>query len=306
LAAVLPLPVTFEPGHHSPAEQEIEISIASDAARPRVHVNPPRDTTCSAVAAGDAGMDTGLPEFLSVRPRLFGLACRLLGSASDAEDVVQDVWVRWQTADRRAVRNPIAFLVTATTRLAINVLHSARARRETCVGTWLREPVDTSADAGRGAERGEALNTAVMVVLETLSSMERAAYVLREAFNYAYREIAAILRVEEAHARQLVTRARQRVSRGRRTAVRPAERRRLQDAFTAAARKGDLVRLERLFASETSRSRTRSNHVQAPRFQPGHGAHPHTSHRTSASGLWLPEAGRCRRSTAAPAIGGRS
>lgn len=92
--------------------------------------------------------------FAAVRPRLFGIAYRMLGSATEAEDLVQDVWVRWQTAPREEVDNPAAYLATATTRLAINALQSARARRETYVGPWLPEPVDTSADPYLGAERG--------------------------------------------------------------------------------------------------------------------------------------------------------
>jgi RNA polymerase sigma-70 factor (ECF subfamily) len=194
--------------------------------------------------------DDGLSAFLCARPRLFGIACRMLGGAAEAEDIVQDVWVRWQTADRSAVRNPLAFLVTATTRLAINVLQSARARRETCAGPSLPEPVDTSADPSRGTERNESLNVAVRVLLERLSPLERAAYVLREAFSYPYREIAAILRVEEANARQLVTRARERVSGGRRAPVSPTEPHRLLEAFVAAARAGDFTSLESLFVSD--------------------------------------------------------
>ena len=197
--------------------------------------------------------DDGLSAFLQARPRLFGIAYRMLGSAAEAEDIVQDVWVRWQTTDRRPVRNPLAFLVTATTRLAINVLQSARARRETDAGPWLPEPIDTSADPSVGVERGAALNRALRLLLEKLSPTERAAYVLREAFNYAYREIADILRIEEANARQLVTRARERVSGGRRAAVNPAEQRQLLDAFVAAARTADLARLEQLFASGAGR-----------------------------------------------------
>ena len=121
--------------------------------------------------------------FAEVRPRLFGIAYRMLGSATEAEDLLQDVWVRWQTAQRDGVVNPAAYLATATTRLAINALQSARARRETYVGPWLPEPVDTSADPYLGAERGEALEFAVLTLLERLTSNERAAYVLREAFD---------------------------------------------------------------------------------------------------------------------------
>jgi RNA polymerase sigma-70 factor (ECF subfamily) len=194
--------------------------------------------------------DDGLSAFLRAQPRLFGIAYRMLRSVTEAEDIVQDVWVRWQTTDRSRIRNPLAFLVAATTRLAINVLHSARARRETCAGSWLPELVDTSPDPGLEAERREALNTAVLLLLEKLLPTQRAAYVLREAFNYPYREIAAILQVEEANARQLVARAREHVSGGRRAPVSPAEQRSLLDAFEAAARTGDLARLEHLFASE--------------------------------------------------------
>ena len=183
--------------------------------------------------------DDGLSAFLCARPRLFGIAYRMLGSAAEAEDIVQDVWVRWQTADRSPVRNPLAFLVTATTRLAINVLQSARPRRETDTGPSLPEPVDTSADPGLRTERDEALNLAVRLLLEKLSPMERAAYVLREAFNYPHREIAGILRIERgqrASTRHQGSRAR--VAEGRRAPARPAEQRRLLSAFIAAADDG--------------------------------------------------------------------
>jgi RNA polymerase sigma factor (sigma-70 family) len=194
--------------------------------------------------------DDGLPAFLRARRRLFGIANRMSGSAAEAEDIVQDVWVRWQTADRSRVRDPLAFLVTATTRLAINVIQSARARRETCAGAWLPERLAIGADPDVGCEQGEALNVAVLLLLEKLSRAERAAYVLREAFNYPYREIADILQVGAANARQLVTRAREHVSGQRRALASPAEQRRLFDAFVAAAKTGDLARLEHLLASE--------------------------------------------------------
>src|SRR5262245_46020446 len=135
----------------------------------------------------------GLSAFLHAQPRLFGIAYRMLGRAAEAEDLVQDVWVRWQTADQEAVRNPLAFMITATTRLAINLLKSARVRKEISVNPRLPEPADTTADPVLGAEREEALNSALMLLLEKLLPTERAAYVLREAFNYPYREIAGIL-----------------------------------------------------------------------------------------------------------------
>src|SRR3954463_691905 len=126
-------------------------------------------------------LDEAASIFTGVRPRLFGIAYRMLGSASEAEDLVQDVWLRWQATDRSVVVNPGAFLSTAITRLAINASQSARARRETYGGPGLPEPVDTSADPYLGAEREEALGFAMLLLLERLSPHERAAYVLREA-----------------------------------------------------------------------------------------------------------------------------
>jgi RNA polymerase sigma factor (sigma-70 family) len=195
-------------------------------------------------------IDDGLSAFMSARPRLFGIAYRMLRSAAEAEDIVQDVWLRWQTVDRRVVRNAAAFLATTTTRLAINVMQSARSRRETCVGSWLPEPVDTSADPRLDAERGEALECGVLLLLEKLTPTERAAYVLREAFDYPYRDIANLLQLEEANARQVVTRARQHVAEDRRVPSSSTEQRSLLEAFIAAAEYGDVASLEGLFASD--------------------------------------------------------
>src|SRR3954469_9639382 len=195
-------------------------------------------------------LDQAAAIFGEVRPRLFGIAYRMLGSASEAEDIVQDVWLRWQTADRSVVLDPPAFLATTATRLAINLAESARSRHERYVGPWLSEPVDTSTDPQLGAERGEALEFAVLLLLEKLSPTERAAYVLREAFDYPYRQIADILQLEEANTRQLVARARQHITDGRRTPVSSTEQRRLLETFIAAAQKGDLATLEGLFASD--------------------------------------------------------
>src|SRR5712664_1444011 len=194
--------------------------------------------------------DDGVSVFESVRPRLFGIAYRMLGSAAEAEDIVQDAWLRWQGTDRTAVVDPPAFLATTTTRLAITFAQSARSRRETYIGPWLPEPVDTSGDPRLGAERAEALEFAVLLLLEKLAPTERAAYVLREAFDYPYDEIGEILKVSEANARQLVTRARKHIAEGRRRRVDAVEQRRLLDTFIAAAQKGELAPLEALFASD--------------------------------------------------------
>ena len=207
--------------------------------RPPVHHNA---KTC--------GPDDGLAAFTEVRPRLFGIAYRMLGSAADAEDIVQDVWLRWQATDRSVVENPPAFLATTTTRMCINFAQSARSRREIYVGPWLPEPVDTSHDPALGAERGEALGLAILLLLENLTPTERAAYVLREAFDYSHREIADILQIEEANARQLVSRARKHIATGRRMPVSSDEQLRLLEAFIAAAQKGDIAVLENLFAED--------------------------------------------------------
>ena len=194
--------------------------------------------------------DDSLSAFVGVRPRLFGIAYRILGSAAEAEDVVQDTWLRWQAADRGVVLDPPAFLATTTTRLAINLAQSARSRRETYIGPWLPEPVDTSDDPHLGAERAEALQFAVLLLLEKLSPVERAAYVLREAFDYPYRQIGEMLRLEEANTRQLVSRARKHIADGRSAPVSSDEQERLLRAFIAAAQEGDFARLEGLFVSD--------------------------------------------------------
>jgi RNA polymerase sigma-70 factor (TIGR02957 family) len=194
--------------------------------------------------------DPGLSAFLSVRPRLFGIAYRMLGSAAEADDLVQDVWLRWQSANRSIVQDPPAYLATTTTRLAISVAQSARARREAYVGTWLPEPIDTTSDPRLGAERAEALDLAILLLLEKLVPTERAAYILREAFDYSYEQIADVLQSSEDNARQLVSRARKHITDGRRRPVSSAEQRRLLDVFIAAARKGDLPALEGLLASD--------------------------------------------------------
>ncbi|WP_460344886.1 RNA polymerase sigma-70 factor [Actinoallomurus acanthiterrae] len=201
--------------------------------------------------SGDSGaLDEAASVFVGLRPRLFGIAYRMLGSSAEAEDVVQEAWVRWQTTDRTAVLDPAAFLATTTTRLAINVAQSARKRREAYVGPWLPEPVDTSADPQAGAELGAELELAVLFLLEKLSPTERAAYVLRESFDYPYGQIAEILQLSEANTRQLVSRARRHLAAGRRTPVSSGAHRRLLETFLAAAQTGDLAALEELFAAD--------------------------------------------------------
>ena len=152
----------------------------------------------------------------------------MFGTVAEAEDVVQDTWVRWQSADRDAVLDPAAYLATIATRLSIAELTSVRARREGYVGPWLPEPVDTSKDPLLGAERAEALSVAVLVLLEKLTANERAAFVLHEAFAYPHSLIAEMLEVSEENARQLFSRARKSLASERARPVTIAERDRLQ------------------------------------------------------------------------------
>lgn len=200
-----------------------------------------------------SNLDEAVSVFVELRPRLFGIAYRVLGSAMEAEDVVQDVWVRWQRTDRSVVMNPVAFLSSATTRLAINVAQSARVRRETYIGPWLPEPVDTSSDPEIGAQRAEALELALLLLLEKLNPSERAAYVLREAFDYGYAEIAEILGLTPVNVRKTVSRARKHLSAEHRESVDTAEHRRLLDAFVTAARTGDVASLEAVLAPDDVR-----------------------------------------------------
>jgi RNA polymerase sigma-70 factor, ECF subfamily len=198
--------------------------------------------------AGDVSQ-ADAASFQMVRPRLFGIAYRVLGTASEADDVVQEAWIRWQGTDRAKVRDAAAFLATTTMRLAINVSQSAHARRETHIGLRLLDRVDAAANPSLEAERGDALESAVRLLLQKLSPAERAAYVLREAFDYPYRHVAQALGLSEANARQLVTRARRHLSGDHRRPVGATEHQRLLDAFVGAAQTGDLASLERLLAA---------------------------------------------------------
>src|SRR3954468_2887008 len=138
--------------------------------------------------------DNGTSSFIDARSRLFAVAFRTLHDAAEAEDVVQDVWLRWQNVDHEVVRDAAAFLTTTTVRLAINRAKGARTRLETPLDLWPAEPVDLDAGPATLAERGQALASALALLIDKLSPLERAAYLLREAFNYSYRHIARVLR----------------------------------------------------------------------------------------------------------------
>ncbi|MGI8875592.1 MAG: RNA polymerase sigma-70 factor [Egibacteraceae bacterium] len=202
-------------------------------------------------------MATGsVEEFEAQRRRLFGLAYRLLGSAEEAEDVVQDAFLRWDGTDRAAIATPAAWLAKVVTNLSLNRLTSARARRERYVGPWLPEPVLT-ADGALGpletAEQRDSVSFALLVLLEQLTPAERAVYVLREAFDYRHREIAGVLELSETNTRQLHRRAARRLAEAR-PRLRPQthQLQGLVERFLAAAGDGDLSGLEELLADEVT------------------------------------------------------
>jgi RNA polymerase sigma factor (sigma-70 family) len=182
---------------------------------------------------------------------LFAIAHRIVGNVHEAEDVVQEVWFRWHRLDRTTVLNAEAFLVTATVRLAINLVQSARRRHETSVALWPREEAaDPTADPVAEAERGETIELAVQLLIERLPPSERAAFVLREGFEYPYQQIARTLQIGTANARQLVCRARARVAAGRRRACISPTHSRFVRAFAAASLVGELTGLETLLAAD--------------------------------------------------------
>ncbi|MDX3759485.1 RNA polymerase sigma-70 factor [Streptomyces mirabilis] len=201
-------------------------------------------------------IDTATEVFEEHRPVLMGVAYRMLGRVADAEDVVQEAWLRWSGADRTEVREPRAYLVRIATRLAVDRLRQVRSRNEAYVGPWLPEPYvtdfgGTAPDTAERAVLADSVSLAVLVVLESLSPLERAVFVLREAFGYPYADIAAVLDRGEPAVRQLAGRARKHVEERRpRYEVDPAERRDLTERFLAAAAGGDLEGLMALLAPD--------------------------------------------------------
>ncbi|MFI8358419.1 RNA polymerase sigma-70 factor [Streptomyces cyaneofuscatus] len=200
--------------------------------------------------------DPATDVFEEHRPVLTGVAYRMLGRVADAEDVVQEAWLRWSSAAQDGVREPRAFLVRITTRLAIDRLRHLKSRREAYVGPWLPEPVVTDfgaavPDAAERAVLADSVSLAVLVVLESLSPLERAVFVLREAFGFPYAEIAIALDRTEAAVRQLAGRARRHVDeRKPRYDVDPGERRDLTERFLAAASGGSIEQLMALLAPD--------------------------------------------------------
>jgi RNA polymerase sigma-70 factor (ECF subfamily) len=189
----------------------------------------------------DHAPDPATDAFVTHRNLLFTVAYEMLGSAADAEDVLQETWLRWSDADLALVRDVRAYLVRITTRLALNRLRTLKRRKETYVGPWLPEPLLTAPDVADDVELAESLSLALMCVLETLQPTERAVFVLREVFEVGYDEIAGAVGKSEAAVRQIAHRARRHVDARRpRTAVTTAEGRAALDSFQHALRTGDL------------------------------------------------------------------
>lgn len=190
--------------------------------------------------------------FEQQRGWLFGLAYRMLGSVADAEDMLQEAWLRWAQCDLEAVRSPRAFLTSVVTRLCIDHNRSARVQRETYVGTWLPEPLAEETPApSAAAELADSLSMAFLLLLERLSPAERAAYLLREVFGCGYDEVAASLERNEAACRQLVKRAKERLTEPRaRFSVEPGEQQRLMGAFLTAIHLADYDGLVSVLAKD--------------------------------------------------------
>lgn len=199
------------------------------------------------------GLDGAVEVFLSLRPRLFGVALRVTGDRWTAEDVVQEAWLRWQRTDRAVIRNPAAFLTTVTSRLAINLVQSAGRRHETSAGARLDDLVDPGQDALAHAERAIDVEQTIATLVARVGPAELAGYVLRKGFDYTYRDIAALLRTSVANARQLVRRAQLRVEHRTDRAVLPHEHHRVAAAFLRAAASGELAELEEVLTGRRLR-----------------------------------------------------
>jgi RNA polymerase sigma-70 factor (TIGR02957 family) len=198
-------------------------------------------------------MSTDERTFIEHRKLLFAIAYRILGSAADAEDVVQDAWLKWSAADRGQVADPKAYLSRIVSNLSMERLRSARHKRETYVGPWLPEPILTSADTAEDVAAAESVSIAMLVVLETLSPLERAVFVLKEVFDFSYAEIAAAVERSEAAVRQAGHRARNHVQARRpRFEADRGKKRAVTERFFAAATGGDINDLMELLAPDVT------------------------------------------------------
>src|SRR4051794_18520024 len=212
--------------------------------------------------------------FLEHRSLLFTVAYEMLGSAADAEDVVQETWLRWADADRSGVQDPRAYLVRIVTRQALNRLRTLARRREDYVGEWLPEPLLTAPDVAEDVELAESVSLAMLTVLETLTPTERAVFVLREVFDLPYDEIAEVVDKTTAAVRQVARRAREHVAARRpRIKVDASEQQRVVEQFLAALTSGDVRGLMDVLAPDVVVVADGGGHVAAARH-PVIGAKP--------------------------------
>src|SRR2546426_710935 len=222
-------------------------------------------------------LDRSSEAFTELRPLLFSIAYRMVGSAMDAEDLVQEAYLPWQEASDADVRSPRAYLATIVTRLAINHLRSARVQRESYVGPWLPEPLMTEhvPDASGHVELSESLSMAFLVLLERLSPVERAVFLLSKVFAFDYAEIARIVDKSEANCRQICARAKKRVGApcGRFQAS-PEHAERLVERFTRATGAGDLDGLLAVLAEDITLWADGGGKVPGAALEPIHGADP--------------------------------
>jgi RNA polymerase sigma-70 factor (ECF subfamily) len=191
------------------------------------------------------------------QPLLFSIAYRMTGYASQAEDIVQDAYLRYQQADQAAIQSPKSYLTTIVTNLSLNYLKSAQREREEYIGIWLPEPILTSLPEGESPEeqyeQQESISIAFLVLLERLSPPERAVFLLHEAFDYSFTEIAEIIEKTPEHCRQLFHRAKSHIAEKRhRVSVSPAHQRQLTESFVAACKSGDLATLTKLLACDVT------------------------------------------------------
>lgn len=198
-----------------------------------------------------------MDHFQAYHPLLFSIAYRLTGYASQAEDIVQEAYLRYQQADQATIQSPKAYLTTIVTNLSLNYLKSARREREEYIGVWLPEPILTSLPEGESPEehyeQQESVSLAFLVLLERLSPPERAVFLLHEAFDYSFAEIAEIIEKTPEHCRQLFHRAKSHIAEKRhRVSVSPAHQRQLTETFVAACKSGDLTTLTKLLASDVT------------------------------------------------------
>lgn len=222
-------------------------------------------------------MDERDAQFTAARPTLFAIAYRMVGTVMDAEDLVQDAYLRWREVPETDIRAPAAYLTTIVTRLAINFLGSARHRREAYVGPWLPEPLvtDPSPDGQASLELAESLSVAFLVLLERLAPVERAVFLLHDVFDLEYGEIARIVEKTETNCRQILARARERVSADRRRfAVDKTRAETLLERFNAAAGSGDLDGLVALLADDITLVADGGGKAKGALTKPVHGSLP--------------------------------